>query len=647
MNKHWVRSILVIVLFWTLAPVNAAWAAQPQIQAPLKSIQAGDGPTDPAELEAFLDPVMRAKMDAYHVAGAVVAVVKDGELIFSRGYGLADVAANKPVDPETTLFHIGSIAKTFAFTAVMQLVEQGKLDLDADINTYLDFKIPATYPEPITLAHLMSHSAGMDELFFGAAAPSPDQVIPLGEYLRADLPPRIRPPGIVSAYTNYGAALAGYIVERVSGQPYFDYIEEHILQPLRMEHSSTRLVLPEALRQDLSLGYAYQDGAFQAMEDYLFYEHGLPAASLKSTANDMAHYMIAHLQDGAYQDVQILQPETARLMHTQHFSEDPRLLGWAHGFAVFRAANPAAINHAGLTVYHHTEMVLAPEKGFGIFVADNTGNQDKRFTESVIAAFFDHYFPQAVTPPTPLAGSTSDLRALEGSYRPANLAYSKAEKLRIVMSLLNIRAQDDGSLLLDGIGLSQRYVEVAPLFFQRDDGQHVNFLDHFTFRDDPDGKGKYLLFDIGAFQKLPWYETMGFNLLFSALVLLLFLSVPLAALIWRLSPRLRPQAALQPRSARLARWLLGLLVALYFISLAGMFSAFANEAAVIYGTAVANQVGQLLAIPVALLALGAVVYTFIAWKRKFWSLGWRIHYTLVTLAALAVVWWYFNWNILG
>ena len=647
MNKYLVLSIIVIVLFWMLAPVNAAWAAQPQIQEPLISVQAGDGPTNPAELEAFLDPVMRAKMEAYHVAGAVVSVVKDGELIVSRGYGLADVAANKPVDPETTLFNIGSIAKTFAFTAVIQLVEQGKLDLNADINTYLDFKIPATYPEPITLAHLMSHSAGMDELFFGSAAPSPEQVIPLGEYLRTHLPARVRPPGMVSAYTNYGAALAGYIVERVSGQPYFDYIEEHILQPLRMDHTSTRLVLPAALSQDLSLGYVYRDGAFVAVQDALFYEHGSPAANIKSTGNDMAHFMIAHLQDGAYQETRILQPETAHLMQAQHFTQDARLSGYAHGFLELRAANPRVIGHTGDTIYHHTGMALVPEKGLGIFVATNTGNMDKRLIENVIATFFDHYFPQVVTPPTPLASSTTDLGALAGSYKPANYAYSNSEKLRMMMGILKIQSQADGSLLLGGLGFTQRYVEVEPLFFQREDGKQVNYLDHFTFRADPDGKGQYLLFDIGSFQKLPWYETLEFSVLHAALILLLFLSVPIAALIWWVSPHLRQQAALQPRAARLARWLLGLLVALYFISLAGMFSVFANLDAVIYGNSTANKIGQMLAIPVALLAVGAVVYTVIAWRRAFWNLGWRIHYTLVTLAGVSVAWWYFNWKIIG
>ncbi|HSF83060.1 MAG TPA: serine hydrolase domain-containing protein [Anaerolineales bacterium] len=637
---------IIIVVLWLLAPMSSSLAAQPPGQENIGSMQTGEGPTDPAELAAFLDQVIRAQMDELHVAGAVVSVVKDGELVFSRGYGLADVAANKPVDPETTLFHLGSIAKTFTFTAVMQLVEQGKLDLNADINTYLDFKIPATYPEPITLAHLMSHSAGMDELFFGSAVPNPDQILPLGEYLRTRLPPRVRPPGIVSAYTNYGVALAGYIVERVSGQPYFDYIEEHVLQPLAMDHTSPRLVLSNSLSQDLSLGYIYKDGAFQVMEDYLFYLHYTPAASIKSTANDMAHYMIAHLQDGAYQGIQILQPETARLMHTQHFAQDPRLAGWAHGFHVYRPAKPMAIAHGGDTIYHHTQMVLIPEKGLGIFVAYNTGNMDKRFWKNVLAAFFDHYFPLPVTPPTPLTNSTTDLRSLAGSYKPTNYAYSNSEKLRMMTGIIKIQVQEDGSLLLGSLGGSQRYVEVEPLFFQRDDGRHVDYSDHFTFHPDPDGKGQYLLFDIASLQKLPWYETLEFTLLHMAIILLVFLSVPLAALFWRFSPRLRKQAALQPRGAHLARWLLGLLVVLYFLSQGGLLSGFASESAVIYGTALPMQIGELLAIPVTLLATGALVYTFLAWRREYWTLAWRIHYTLVTLVAVSVIWGYFNGKII-
>jgi len=645
MNKRMVGSVTItVLLFWQLMPIGSSLAAQLPAQEQFLSMQSGDGPTDLAELEAFLDRLMQEQMDEGHIAGAAVSVVKGGELLFARGYGLADVAGNKPVDAEITLFNIGSITKTFTFTAVMQLVEQGKLDLNADINTYLDFKIPATYPEPITLAHLMSHSAGLDEFFFGTTAPTAEEVLPLGEYLRTHLPPRVRPPGVVSAYTNYGVALAGYIVERVSGQPYATYIEEHILKPLGMAHTSPWMILPESLSQDMSLTYVYADGTYHSVEDPFRFNHLAPGGSIKSTAADMARFMIVHLQEGAYQDARILETETARLMHEQSFTQDPRLRGWAYGFEELRAENPRVIGHGGVTYHFYTQMYLVPEANLGLFVANNSAN-GRKMVDNVAEAFIDHYFPPpAVTPPTPLTNSPTDLHVLEGSYASANDSYGTSEKLKLVLGIQRIQAQDDGSLLLSSLAGSRRYVEVEPLLFQRDDGKRVDYFDSFSFRAGPDGKIQYLLANMGGFQKLPWYETMGFILLHSAIVLLLFLSIPIAAIIWRASPRLREQAARQPRDARLARWLLGLLVGLYFISQGGMFSAFTSEAAVLYGRAVGYTVGQFLAIPVAILAVGAVVFTLLAWRRGYWNLAWRIHYTLVTLGAVSVVWWYFNWK---
>ena len=305
------------------------------------------------------------------------------------------------------------------------------------------------------------------------------------------------------------------------------------------------------------------------------------------------------------------------------------------------------IGHGGVTYHFYTQMYLVPEANLGLFVANNSAG-GRKMVDTIAEAFIDHYFPPpVVTPPTPLANSTTDLHNLEGSYASANASYSTSEKVSLVLGILKIQAQEDGSLLLSSLAGSQRYVEVEPLLFQRDDGKRVDYLDHFTFGAGPDGKVQYLLSDNIAFQKLPWYETMSFNILFSAIVLLLFLSVPLAAIIWRLSPRLREQAARQPHNARLGRWDLGLLVVLFLISQGGMFSAFASEAAVLTGTAVAYQVGIFLAIPVAILAVGAVVFTVLAWRRGYWTLAWRIHYTLVTLGAAAMVWWYFNWKVIG
>jgi|SRR5680860_667054 len=215
---------------------------------PASSAQPPSGVTTPGsmnrdDIEEFLDTALPRQMEDEHIAGAAVAVVRDGTLLTARGYGYADVEQKQSVVADQTIFLTGSTGKLFTWTAVMQLVEQGKLDLDADVNTYLDFQIPATYPAPIRLKHLMSHSAGFEDRAF-IFARDPGELLPLGPYLARNTPRRVRPPGVLSAYSNYGAALAGYIVERVAQKPFAHYMAEHIFAPLQMRHSSFEQPLP-------------------------------------------------------------------------------------------------------------------------------------------------------------------------------------------------------------------------------------------------------------------------------------------------------------------------------------------------------------------------------------------------------------------
>jgi len=214
-------------------------------------------------METFLDKLLGKEMQKHHIAGASISVVKDGKLFFAKGYGSADLENGIPVDPERTNFRIGSIAKLFTWTAVMQLAEQGKLDLNEDINTYLDFRIPDTYPQPITLKDLMTHTAGFEDRYYERLAKDPDELEPPREWLISHMPARVSPPGEVAAYSSYGAALAGYIVARVSGEPYDQYVQEHILNPLGMAHTSARPSMPPEIRAHTSVGYIYKDGAFK------------------------------------------------------------------------------------------------------------------------------------------------------------------------------------------------------------------------------------------------------------------------------------------------------------------------------------------------------------------------------------------------
>ncbi|MCI0611348.1 beta-lactamase family protein, partial [bacterium] len=364
------------------------------------------------DLEAFLDGVMPLQLKREDIAGAVIVIVKDGSILFSKGYGYADVAKKKPVSVEDTLFRPGSISKLFTWTSVMQLVEQGKLDLDKDINTYLDFKIPDTFPKPITLRNLMTHSPGFEETIKDLFTDKPEGIIPLGKYLSTHIPRRIFPPGETTAYSNYGTSLAGYIVERVSGQPLYKYIEENIFEPLGMSHSSFEQPLPKNLAPLMSNGYKLGSDDPNPFEIVIAY----PAGSLTSAGGDMAKFMIAHLQDGQFENHAILKPETARLMHAQALTYDPAAHGMCLGFYEESRNGLRIFGHGGDTVYFHSDLHLIPEKNFGFFISYNSGGKGEIDARGAVwEKLLDRYFPYSV----PEVKASKDLKnniAVAGRY---------------------------------------------------------------------------------------------------------------------------------------------------------------------------------------------------------------------------------------
>jgi CubicO group peptidase (beta-lactamase class C family) len=364
---------------------GAAQAAPEEVPVPSSKVKH----IESADLETFVDGIMAAELKAGKIAGATFVFVKDGSILLAKGYGYADVKMRKPVVAEETLFRPGSVSKLFVWTAVMQLLEQGKLDLNADVNTYLKkFQIPATFPEPITIAHLMEHTPGFEEVFRDMGARTPKDLIPLEDYLAANIPKRVYPPGKIAAYSNYGTALAGYIVEVVSGMPFEAYVEDHIFRPLGMTMSTFREPLPSHLERFMSVGYSAEKGILKA-EDFELINGLYPAGSLSSTAADMAKFMIAHLQNGRFGEVRILQEETARLMHAQLFSHDPRLDGNAHGFWEKRLNGVRMIEHGGDTIYFHSQLVLFPEHNLGMFVSLNTASIESDLRGHLLQSLLD------------------------------------------------------------------------------------------------------------------------------------------------------------------------------------------------------------------------------------------------------------------
>jgi CubicO group peptidase (beta-lactamase class C family) len=358
-------------------------------------------PIERKELESFLDKLFAEQMPKYKVPGAVFVLVKDGKILFAKGYGYADLENKKPVDADKTLFRAYSVSKSFTATAVMQLVEQGRLKLDEDVNKYLKrFQIKDKFTEPVTLADLLTHRAGFaDGELRTQLAQGEYRILDLGEYLKKSLPARARPPGKFE-YSNFGAALAGFVVEEVSGEPYAAYIEKHIFKPLGMSRST--FLLPAQLSEreagNFALSYAIENGASRRMK----FEEGdfstAPAANLLTTGTDIARYMIAHLQNGRYKNARILGDESARKMHEPWLFSTTAEKDVGYGF-FWRAEKDGqrALFHAGGYGYGNVGvMQLIPEYNAGFFVSVTHGGiPEKREVRNVVGSqLMNRYFPK-------------------------------------------------------------------------------------------------------------------------------------------------------------------------------------------------------------------------------------------------------------
>ncbi len=347
------------------------------------------------DLNSWLDGYLPYALHTGDIAGAVVAVVKDGQVLTERGYGYSDVAARAPVDPKLTLFRPGSVSKLFTWTAVMQQVEQGKIDLDGDVNQYLDFKIPARDGKPVTMRQLMQHVAGFEEQAKGIMSADP-KALGFEALLKQWVPERVFPAGSTPAYSNYGASLAGYIVQRISGESFDDYIDKHIFAPLDMKYSTFRQPLPENLEPLMSKGYTQASLPPKPFEII----GPAPAGSLSSPGEDMAHFMIAHLQNGEYHGNRILKAETAEMMHNSPLTILPPLNRMELGFFETNVNGREVIAHLGDTQSFHTSLHLFLKEGVGFYVSFNSPGKAGAvggLRGALFDDFADRYFPAAET----------------------------------------------------------------------------------------------------------------------------------------------------------------------------------------------------------------------------------------------------------
>ena len=469
-------SLIATLLSASFALAATAQTTPPAAPAPLTpqtttATAALEVPTSPqltrADAEAWRDGFMNFALERGDIPGAVVVIVKDGQVLLQKGYGYADVDKRKPVDAAQTLFRPGSVSKLFTWTAVMQLVERGKLDLDADVNAYLDFKIPpGPDGEPLTLRNIMTHTPGFEEAVKELITENPERLIPLGEAVKRWTPNRIFKAGTMPAYSNYATSLAGYIVERVSGLGFDDYLDQNIFQPLGMAHSSFRQPLPKALEAGMSLGYKSDSDKPQGYELISL----APAGSLAATGSDMARFMIAHLQNGAYGDQRILSEETAKLMHGTPLTIIPGLNRMLLGFYETNTNGRRVIAHGGDTQYFHSDLQLYVDDGVGYFISVNSAGKEGAagpLRGAFFRQFSDRYLPgPEFKGKVDEAAAKEHAQAIAGTYLFARRAESSLLSILNLAQPIKVVVNEDGTIslpLLTGLnGKPDKWHETEP-----------------------------------------------------------------------------------------------------------------------------------------------------------------------------------------
>jgi len=605
------------------------------------------------DVDAWLDGFVPYTLASANIRGAVVVVVKNGAILTERGYGYADAEARKPVDPATTLFRPGSVSKLVTWTAVMQLVEAGKIDLDADVNQYLDFKVPAK-GEPITMRNIMTHTPGFEDVAKNLLYFDPAKHMTLEEYLKAWVPEQVFAPGSTPAYSNYTATLAGYIVERVSGQSFDDYVEEHIFAPLDMHNSTFRQPLPEQLADQMSQGYT------PASDEPIKFEivGPAPAGSMSSSGEDMGKFMIAHLQQGRYGDQQIFSPATAELMHNTPDTIIPYLNRMELGFFETNINGREVIAHLGDLTAFHTALHLFLDENVGLyFSANSPGDKGEvgKIRLALFEGFADRYFPAE---PNEVASANPEIEAGHAAQMSGVWLVSRGARSNFFGALglagqVKISAGADGELLIPSLtgfnGKPKKWLEVEPWLWHEVGGHDqvaAVVKDGEVVRWSMDGVSPFMVFDrapaaISSAWLLPAIEVS------LAAIALTFIFWPIGALVRR---RYKVPLAVQGtarKAYRLSRLFCGLILAVlsgWVIVITIMVKDYSMMSDVMNPALWAIQIAGLLVFVGALLVM--LWNAKITWgeNRRWLARLWSV---VLVLSAAVVLWAAFAYKLIA
>lgn len=612
-----------------LAPPPAALA--PPIVPPPRS-------TDLPGLTGLVDGIVRRQLTDDKIPGAAVVVVSGGRTVLAKGYGTADAAGKRPVTPKTGFF-TGSLAKLFTTAAALRLVDAGKLDLRADVNRYLTtFKIENSFPgRPVTLEHLLTYTAGFDDDIVGLAKADPADVGPLARSLADRQPRRVRPPGTRVAYDNYGMALAGHLVEIASGQPFAQYVEQHILKPLGM--TATSMAVPHTAELDASLAGAYRPSGDGYATVKGQYGPWTPTGTGPiTTPADMGRLMLAQLSNDPR-----LGRDVARRMQQQHYAQDSRIPGMGYVFEQRPRNGHRLVYKDGDVPGHHNVMALLPDDRTGIYVVyngDGVGTTAPWDGQSLVNQIVDRYFPATSQAPPAPATKAEDIKGLAGTYRSTRTSRTSIMKVASLFAAPSVQAHADGTLTTTGLSpdpddTTQRWVRIGPRLFQERGGQaRIAFTG--------DGTLTSSMNPSEALEKLAWYDTPTPHVILLGLgalaFLVCFLLLPVKGLVGvvrRPSRAGTPPEPAGPRAAKLLAWFTAAIVTGFTAAVAVTVS----DPNVLMELTALNS-PRFAALPFVattglLFSLAVTGAAIVAWVRGWWGWKGRLSYTLLVVAAVA------------
>jgi CubicO group peptidase (beta-lactamase class C family) len=597
---------------------------------------------DTAKFEAFFDGLIGDHLRTKHVAGAVVALVKEGKVIFKKGYGYSNYSKKEKVNPDSTLFRIGSISKTFTWTAIMQLVGQGKLSLDEDINSYLrDFKIPEGFNGPVTLRHLMTHTPGFEDRLMGLFFKDSLSVKPSSEVLTERLPVRVRPAGTEISYSNFGTGIAANIIEEVSGLPFEEYISRNILIPLGMKSTSFRQPLPASLSSLVSKGYSYEGGKYSEKDFEIISLTAAGGAS--STASDMAAFMIAHLSNGRYNDTIILDSLSSARIRGLEFRVSPYVSGIGLGmFELINWNGIRTVGHAGDTFWFHSLMAFIPETGTGLFVSFNSQGADY---SQVFGSFLDYLYPRTELIQEKTI-SEEEAEKFTGEFRYNRYPHSDLTKLAAISGTVNIIYGEVGQLVTVSGEESTNWYQLNDSTFIKESGE-----ENLVFWNKVNGKFTRACFGnlaVMPLERVPFSERKGL----SVILLTTWLSIFLFTLIyWPVSFFIRRKYILVAGSSKpltagvkVLNWSVSLAAVIFVAGFAGSLS---DIAAIMQGAPPLMKTVLFLPFLLIVLLPFLVFNAYKASANNKVGISGKVHLWLIIISLLIMLWQLFVWNLLG